>query len=94
MSKLNERADKLQETVGTEGWVQIEEWFDAREKDITEGIKRSITLKADEMGKWGVYYSGELSIINHFRAFLKTAIAEDKPNKVKSALKKFKDILG
>lgn len=92
--KVNERAAKLQETIGTEGFIQIEEWFDAREKDITEGIKRSISLKADDMGKWGVYYSGEMSIITHFRAFLKSATTDEKPNKIKSALKKFTDILG
>lgn len=69
---------ELDNTIRTEGFEVIKEWFDSREDAIVEAIKHTITqLNWDESPKWGAYYSGQMAVIENFRSFIDAQLTKD-----------------
>jgi len=80
-----EKAAFLQETISTKGWEMIDGWLNQVDENIINNIKDNVVyLKADEMGKWGSFYSGQAEVIKSFRSFIKNTLTE--PPKKKDLL--------
>ncbi len=82
MRKPNE-AQLLQETVATEGWKLVENWFDQADLNMVEALKTFYSVRAEEQAKWINFYAGQAEVLNKFRAFVKNTLEKPLKKEVK-----------